>query len=234
MINENFNLNDLSQYTVDDGPEYGVFIRFKHVPIPRSRKKTLYAYWTHDLAPDFNDAQRFGTIRDVKNPGSIEFLNLVKELIKKEGYVHIYVEDSTIAQDPEEFKKLEKYLDRYKKNRGDINWEFGDPVSQEPTPQIQPKNIPTTAEINPQKKKEYQQELLNAIRADRDLYAKYSSVDNNTRMQMQDAGLQMLAKGVDSYTVVQDLKDVFNINSSMSESSKIRKIINTLNDILKS
>lgn len=229
MINNN--LVDLSQYTVDDGPEYGVYVRFAYTKIPRSKNKQLNAYWTTDLAQEFSDAKSFGNVKPIEYPGSQSFLNLIKDLITKERYVHIYVENSTIAQDPEGFKKLEKYLNRYKKNREDLNWEFGDPVRKSNLTNIQPKTIPTSSEINPQKKKEYQQELLDAIRADKELYTKYSSIDTNTRMQLQNTGLQLLAKGVDSFTVVQDLKDMLSINSNISENYIIRKIINVLNKL---
>lgn len=227
MINNN--LVDLSQYTVDDGPEYGVYVRFAYTKKPRSKNKQLNAYWTTDFAQEFTDAKSFGNIKPIEYPGSQSFLNLIKDLITKERYVHIYVENSTIAKDPTGFKKLEQYLNRYKKNRGDLNWEFGDPVRKSDVTNIQPKTIPTSSEINPQRKKEYQQELLNAIRADKELYAKYSSVDNNTRIEIQNAGLQLLAKGVDSFSVVQDLKDMLSTNSNISENYRIRKIINLLN-----
>lgn len=50
-------------------------------------------------------------------------------------------------------------------------------------------------------------------------------------MQLQNTGLQLLAKGVDSFSVVQDLKDMLSINSNISENHRIRKIINVLNKL---
>lgn len=114
MINNN--LVDLSKYTVDDGQEYGVYVRFAYTKIPRSKNKQLNAYWTHDLSQEFSDAKSFGNVKPIEYPSSQSFLNLIKDLITKERYVHIYVETSIIAQDPAGFKKLEKYLNRYKKN----------------------------------------------------------------------------------------------------------------------
>lgn len=227
MINNN--LVDLSQYTVDDGPEYGVYVRFAYTKIPRFKNKQLNAYWTHDLSQEFSDAKSFGNVKPIEYPSSQSFLNLIKDLITKERYVHIYVETSTIAKDPAGFKKLEQYLNRYKKNRGDLNWEFGDPVTRSDLSNTQPKTIPTSSDINPQKKKEYQQELLNAIRADKELYSKYTSMDVATRTEIQNVGLKLLAKGVDTFSIIQDLKDVLDINSKISESARIRKIINILN-----
>ena len=224
-----------------DQEEYGVYLKFKVDVNPATKQPTTYIYWTHDFIMNFDDAKNLGTVEKVDFPGSIKFFNILGRLENQEKYVHIYVDNTSMAADPVNFNKLKSYLENNEANSETIGWEFGDPVTPRDTTASLPTKELKPVSLSKEKFAEFQQKLMDQIRKTRSVFNKYISADTAARIRAQKVGIDALAAGDDVISAVNDVSEFLDTTSpisseevnQMKESSNqnIRKLLDVLNEL---
>lgn len=225
----------------DPGDEYGVLLKFKVFVNPKTKTKETHAFWSHDYILDYEDAKKFGTVKNIRFPGSFEFYKLLDELETQEGYVHIYVSDKNLAADPENFNKLKNYLENNLADSETVGWEFGDPKIPQAPITVAPKKEIAPVSLSKEKFNQFQQEILDQIRKTKPLFGKYMAVDSGGRIQALKVGIDSLAVGYDIITAMEEVEEFLDTLTpvsaekldQMKESSnqRIRKLLDVLNEL---
>lgn len=221
--------------------EFGVILKFKVFVDSTTKTKETHAFWVHDFNLEYEDAKKFGTVKNIKFPGSFEFYRLLSELEEREGYVHIYVSNQNLAADPENFNKLKNYLENNLSDSETVGWEFGDPIPPRSEINVEPKKEIPAVSVSKEKFNQYQQEILDQIRKTRSIFNKYMAIDSGGRIQALKIGIDSRAAGNDIFSAMEDVEEFLNsltpassgeINQiKESSNQRIRKLLDILNEL---
>lgn len=182
----------------------GVVLRFHVAQHSKTGNPIVYGYWSHDYAPDFNDAKQLGSIRPLGELYSPITIDLIKELIKKEHNVNIFIDPKINSQLSKSVKMLSGWSAKNaSKFNGALDFEIGsEPAKSQDVKKLV--NVPT-ANVRIPNEDELARQIIYIVRRNPELMTKYMSAPSNDKVKALKAGVVTLHKTGDLDSALDDL-----------------------------
>jgi hypothetical protein len=196
--NNFFDAPEFQQYQYVPDDDAGVALRFEVDKHPATGNPVVFAYWTHSKTPSFADAKGLGTIQSVGEVYSPQTTALITRLIQDEGAVMVLIGPKIAKQFPKEVKNLEKWVQKKEDKagyEGFLYFEYDDEAPAKPASNAVA--AAPTAALNIPNAVELQQQIMVALRKDKELYSRYEAASSAQRKAALDAAVKYFYKAKD-------------------------------------
>lgn len=198
--------SEISSHTANFNPTAGIVLRF------HKDNTGLYAYWAHSFALTFDDAKQVGTIKPITKLYSADLLGFIRGLIKKEGAVHLYIDQQINSELSDQVQVLQDWVDDNQEDSaiGDkLNFEIGREYTSSTTQQsVQPTKISSKTAISRIPNADIlEKQIVNKIKSNPELIGRFTLAQSQVRRDALDAGIALLHKTKDVEAAVDEVMD---------------------------